>query len=141
MIRPRHMPAVAAFALGLQSAGMACTDPPEALKIGSSDVVIDGVAACDLQRGRCRVRATEVVKDDARRRTDSDFYALRFEPGAVEQLFRAMEQAGELWMCVLPWEPESPRFEGRFYLNRAGSSFRPHQYSARGHAPIEEAAE
>jgi hypothetical protein len=127
--------------MGLESAALACTSATEEMKIALSDAVIDGVAACDMQRGRCRLRATELIKEDARRRTDSDFYILRFQPGANEKLTRAMAKAGEIWMCVWPWEPERPVVEGRFYLMRAGTSYRPRQDSARGYSRLEEVAE
>lgn len=141
MIRPVRLAALVGLAIGLESAGMACAEMTEEVKIAASDAVIDGVAKCDVQRGRCRLRATEIIKEDARRRTDSDFYTLRFEPGANEKLARAMDQAGEIWMCVWPWEPERPLIEGRFYLKRAGSSYLPRQDSARGYTPLEDAAE
>ena len=132
MISTNRLSILIGLLLGWETAGLACVDLGEEVEIASSDAVIDGLAICSMERGRCRLRAREVVKEDDRRRTSSQFYTLRFEPGANERLFREMEETGTLIMCVNPWEPRSTRVEGRFYLIRAGGAYRARQRSARG---------
>ncbi|HYD37314.1 MAG TPA: hypothetical protein VEA60_06850 [Allosphingosinicella sp.] len=96
---------------------LACVDLPESIRIADSDAVVDGVATCVLERGRCRLRASEVVKED-RRRPGAGTYVLRFEPGERERWRRHIEEGGEFNICQHIWEPGLRRFEGRFYLSR-----------------------
>ena len=128
----RHLFLAPTLLLGLEAAGGACVTFTEEYRIAGSDVVVDGVARCSIARARCRLRATEVVKEDELRRTGSSNYILRFEPGINERLRLEDEAAGRITMCLVPWEPEAERIEGRFYLERAGHAYRVRQDSARG---------
>jgi len=114
------------------SPAFACTTLPEGFLIEISDVVVDGVATCDVARGRCRLVAREVVKDETWRAEHRRLYHFHFEPGANERLRRAFEETHVLEMCVWPWEPGSERVEGRFYLVHEQGGLRSRQESARG---------
>jgi hypothetical protein len=134
----RHIILAPALLLGLEGAVGACVTFTEEYRIAGSDAVVDGVAHCSIARGRCRLRATEVVKEDELRRTGSSIYILRFEPGINERLRREDEAAGRITMCLVPWEPRAERIEGRFYLERGGHAYRVRQDSARGGREEEE---
>ena len=98
-----------------------------------SNVVADGTATCDVARGSCLLRATNVVKDDSWRRAETrSLYRFRFEPGANARLRREAIEHGYFVKCLTPWEPEASQVEGRFYLRREGSRLAPRQESARG---------
>jgi hypothetical protein len=141
MIRARHLLIAVAMLTGLQATGQACATLREEIRIDSADAVIDGLAVCDLKWGKCRLRARQIVKEDSGHRTLPGTYALRFRPGANDHGRKVMRAADEIWMCFWPWEPNSARIEGRFFLTRAGNVYRIREDSARGGAPIQEVAE
>ena len=141
MRRPSYWLILSSLLLGLQSIGHACATLPEEMLIAYSDAVVDGVATCDRAQGKCRLYARKVIKEDVRRWRSSRSYTLRFDPKARERLSKAMEEAGELWMCASIWEPRNPHIEGRFYLNRARNSYRVRFDSARGDRPVTEVLE
>lgn len=122
---------LAAAALGWSAEAWSCVDLPESAKIAYSDAVVEGVATCVPERGRCRVRADEVVKED-RRRPGAGTYILRFEPGARERLRREIDEGAEFNICYVPWEPEARRFAGRFYLSRVRGGYQPRPGSPDG---------
>ena len=122
---------LAVAALGWTSAAWSCVAPTEFEKIDYSDAVVEGVATCLPERGRCRLRATEVVKED-RRRPGAGTYIIRFEPGARERLSREIEQGFSFNICSYVWEPKVRRFEGRFYLDRVFGGYRPRPGSPDG---------
>jgi hypothetical protein len=130
-----------AMLTGLEATGQACATLREEIRIDSADAVIDGVAVCDMKWGKCRLRAREIVKEDSRRRALPGSYALRFTPGASDHGSKAMREAEEIWMCFWPWEPNSARIEGRFFLTRAGNAYRIREDSARGESPPEQEEE
>ena len=135
---------MAALLVGLDTGAVACAVGPEELEMASSDAVVDGVAICSVERGRCRLHAREMIKHDDRRMSDSPYFTLRFDPEARARLARYMEETGDILMCVNPWEPRRTRVEGRFYLTRDGSAYRVRQSSDRGDEDsdiVEEAAE
>jgi hypothetical protein len=122
---------VPAFVLGLEGAASACSTLREDYIIGYSDAVVDGVATCNLDRGVCRLRAGNVVKEDARRRSGSRLYVLRFEPGGVDRMLSQDAAAGDI-VCPSLWEPRAERLEGRFYLDRERGAYRARIESVRG---------
>ena len=115
---------LAVAVLGWNAEAWACVDTSESEKIAYSDAVVEGVATCVPERGRCRLRATEIVKED-RRRPGAGAYIIFFEPGAGERLSREIDQGFSFNICSVPWEPSIRRFEGRFYLNRVSGGYHP----------------
>jgi hypothetical protein len=122
---------LAIAALGWNAVAGACVSPSESEKIAYSDAVVEGVATCVPERGRCRLMATKVVKED-RRRPGSGIYILRFEAGARARLRREIEGGFAFNICSVPWEPSIGRFEGRFYLSRVLGGYRPRPGSPDG---------
>ena len=94
------------------SAANACSTISEEKSIQWSDAVIDGVATCDPKNATCQLRPTEIIKDDVSFGDGPIIYRLKWEPGARDEAFRTWG----VMMCAYPWEPDSERMEGRFYL-------------------------
>lgn len=123
---------------------MACSALSDDRLIQLSNIVVDGTATCDVSRGACVLRADGVIKDDTWPRDERRrLFHFRFEPGANARMEREMQQqaaAGSDFIiaCLWPWEPQTPRIEGRFYLRREHGRLVPRQDSARGEPKPEE---
>ena len=103
------------------SPALACGVIADSLFVDFADVVIDGVATCDLEGGSCVLRARTVVKDSSPLTRITPAYRFHFEPGAAERYRKQQAESNVIVLCGSPpWEPHSERIEGRFYLRRAG---------------------
>lgn len=138
---PARIPVALALLAGAETAGMACVTFTEEKRIADADVVVDGMAVCDTAKGTCRLRARKVVKDGLRGTAKPAVYRVHYDPEERARLDRQSRRTGAIPMCRDPWEPESQRVEGRFYLNRSKGKLLILQDSVRGPRPAEEAAE
>lgn len=127
--------------VGAEGAGMACSTFTEERRIADADVVVDGIAACTPAKGVCRLRARKIVKDELRGNGRPADYRIHYDPHERERLERESRSTGTIYMCRIPWEPQSARIEGRFYLNRSQGKLLILQESVRGRAVLEEAAQ
>lgn len=132
MVSIRHLILSAAILGGVEAAALACVDMGEEARIAYSDAVIDGVVTCDTERGRCVLRARNVVKQHEERTSSSRIYRFRYDPRANERFHRQQAESGQFWMCIVPWEPREARFEGRFYLDWRRGAYQVRQDSSRG---------
>ena len=128
-----------ALLAGAETAGMACVTFTEEKRIADADVVVDGTATCNPAKGVCRLRARQIVKDELRGAGRAAVYRVHYDPDERGRLERESRRTGTIYMCRVPWEPESPRIEGRFYLNRSRGKLLILQDSVRGPRPVEEA--
>ena len=108
----------------LHTQAAACGYVPEETLMRNYDAVVDGVAICDLASGKCRIRPTEILKDNRALGIEPIAYSVTFEPGAVKRYFEA-----DTWnICWVPWEPEQQVTKGRFYLNKLRHGYEVHRF-------------
>lgn len=114
----RFIAAACALSLGsFPSVASACVDPPEQWYEEVSDIIFDGSARCDQDRGSCTIRVTKILKNSLKLPVtggaiEIDFYNWFKDPSNVgpDEIVLA---------CGVPvFEPELTSFRGRFYANR-----------------------
>lgn len=110
-------PTLAAVAvLGLPGAAQACGTPTDQWYFDVSDVVFEASAICDVEQRTCRLRVSNVLRNPDGLGIESRPFEVDYQNWYRD--YYATHPDTIVLACGVPlFEPDSERFQARFYAN------------------------